>query len=198
MADAEREDSYYNPGGVPITPQARRFGYEFPVYVSEGVWRDVCVPQGIASRHAQNLEQRIWHLLQYCYEGMTKKLATEDDFLQYFFKIWYWPRYRPDARKKARARLGARLFLDPSTEGPWLYIFNPRVDDIDALTRGEPDEQSGETGEAADAISQISEGSGELSPRPQTGPDLYEDPTRDSEFGEGDPGDHVGPPEMYK
>ena len=149
MADAEREDSYYHPGGVPITPQARRFGYEFPVYVSDSVWAAFCIANGIASRHQQNLEQRIWHLLQHCYEGMAKKLATEDDFIQYFFKVWYWRRDKPNAKKQARARLGARLFLDPSTGGPWLYIFAPNVDSIDTLEQGTAPDDEPITGQEA-------------------------------------------------
>lgn len=144
MDDPERENSYYHPGGVPLTPQARRFGYDFPVYASDEVWRACCVSLGIMSKHGETLEKRIWHLLQSCYEGMAKKLAVEDDFLLYYFKIWYWRRGTPNAKKQGRARLGARLMLDPSTEGPWLYIFDPRVDKIDALVQGErPCDHSG-------------------------------------------------------
>ena len=143
MADSERENSYYHPGGVPITPQARRFGYEFPVYVSENVWGKACLSSGIRQMHNTTLDRRIIELLQHCYDGMAKKLATDDGFLFYYFKIWYWDRSRRDAKKKSRARLGARLFLDPSTDGPWLYIFEPNVDSIDALEQGEaPDEQA--------------------------------------------------------
>ena len=79
-------------------------------------------------------------LLQFCFEGMTKRLTQSDDFVFYYFKVWFWSRDRPDARKQARARLGVRLFIDPSTGGPWMYIFNPRVDSIDALEKGEPDD----------------------------------------------------------
>jgi hypothetical protein len=136
MADPEREDSYYHPDGIPITPQARRFGYEFPVYVSKLVWGKVCVAVGIPSKHGTNLEKRIWHLLQYCYEGMAKKLAAEDDFLYYDFKVWYWSRDRPNAKKMQKWILGARLMLDPSTDGPWLYIFAPNVDQIEDLEHG--------------------------------------------------------------
>ena len=138
MADAEREDSYYHPAGVPISPQARRFGYEFPVYVSDVVWKKVCVAHGIPSKHDTNLEKRIWHLLQYCYDGMSKKLATEDDFLWYEFKVFYWDRDRPNAKKMQRWKLAARLFLDPSTGGPWMYIFAPNVDSVDTLKAGDP------------------------------------------------------------
>lgn len=150
MADAEREDSYYHPSGVPVTPQARRLGYEFPVYVSDRVWREICVTTGLPSRLEASLDQRITRLMQYCYDGMMKKLTQTDDFLFYYFKVWYWDRERPNAKKQRRARLGARLFLDPSTGGPWLYIFRPGVDSIDALKQGEPpqDEPSFEEDES--------------------------------------------------
>jgi len=152
MADAEREDSYYYPGGVPITPQARRFGYEFPVFVSKGVWRDCCIATDIATRLGTSLELRIWHLLQCCYEGMAKKLATEEDFLYYEFKSWFWERHRPNATKQRKASLGARLMINPSTDGPWLYIFSPSVDTIDALEKGQPpcDDPTEDDLEAAD------------------------------------------------
>lgn len=137
MSDQEQENSYYHPGGVPVTPQARKLGYDFPVYVSNTVWREQCVAIGIMSKHNATLDRRIIELLQYCYEGMIKRLTQTDDFVYYSFKIWYWGRNNPKAKKKKRARLGARLFLDPSTGGPWLYIFNERVDSIDDLECGE-------------------------------------------------------------
>lgn len=143
MADPERDDSYYHPAGVPVTPQARKFGYEFPVYVSKNVWATCCIATGIPSSRGTTLDRRVHELLQYCYEGMIKKLATQDDFLWYPFKIWFWSRNRPNSKKKQRLRLAARLFLDPSMEGPWLYIFAENVDSIDALEKGEkPTEMS--------------------------------------------------------
>ncbi len=136
----EREDSYYYPGGVPITPQARRFGYEFPVYVSGVVWDTYVHPGKLALEYDKGQERRIWELLQFCYEGMAKKLATSDDFLWYPFKIWYWDNQRPKAQKKRRGQLAARLFLYPHTEMPWLYIFDPRRDDGSELSKEKPDE----------------------------------------------------------
>jgi len=159
MADAEREDSYYHPGGVPITPQARRFGYEFPVYVSDVVWSKVCIAINIPSRKGANLEQRIWHLLQYCYDGMAKKLATTDDFLYYEFKAHFWSRDRPAAKKKQKWKLGARLLLDPSTDGPWLYIFAPNVDSIDTLEKGDPPDEKVES-DSSDFADFESDGAG--------------------------------------
>ena len=137
MADRESEHDYYYPSGVPLTPQARNFGYEFPVYVSDVVWVTCCAASGLPSRLDTSLEKRIWELLQHCYEGMTKKLTQEDDFVFYTFKVWFWSRNRPRAKKKQKMRLGARLFLNPSTKGPWMYIFAPNVDHIDMLKRGE-------------------------------------------------------------
>lgn len=143
MEKNERESAYYHPGGIPITPQARKFGYEFPVWVSDNVWAGYCVASGINPKRNTSTDKRIIELLQYCYQGMAKKLAAEDDFLYYEFKVWFWSRIKPNANKKRRARLGARLFLDPSTDGPWLYIFSPGVDYIDTLKKGEaPDETS--------------------------------------------------------
>jgi len=145
MTDSDRVHSYYVPGGVPITPQARQFGFEFPVWVSKTVWRFACTTQGIKQARRTNLDQRIFELLQYCYAGMARKLAGgDDDFLWYNFKIWYWARNQPHSKKKKRARLAARLFLDPTTDGPWMYIFSPDDDSIDTLEKGEaPDVDKG-------------------------------------------------------
>lgn len=138
MADKEQEHSYYHPGGVPVTPQARRFGFEFPVYVSKEVFRGTCVAAGIPSSKDTHLEKRIWALLENCYKGLGKKLATEEDFLWYEFEHWYWLRQLARAKKMRRVKLAARLFLDPSTNGPWLYIFDKSNDTIDALEKGQP------------------------------------------------------------
>ena len=181
MEDPKREDAdshYFHPGGVPVTPQARRFGYEFPVYVSTTVWAAQCISEGIASRHSQNLEKRIWHVLQACYDGMAKKLSVSDDFVYYDFKLWYWDREAPKASKQRRIKLGARLLLDPSTDGPWMYIFNPYVDLIDELEEGQPP--------AAHAP-----GQGEFDNA--TVQDEEEHDPWDSQ--EGHEEDHVGPPE---
>ena len=130
------EDHLYCPGGIPITPQARRFGYEFPVYVSKTVWAGQCLYVGTPNKHGTSTERRIIELLQYCYDGMIKKLAVQDDFVFYQFKVWYWCSVNRTKKKKRRAMLAARLFQDPDTQGPWLYIFNPKEDSIDELTKG--------------------------------------------------------------
>jgi hypothetical protein len=138
--DDREEHAYYHPGGVPVTPQAVHFGYEFPVHVSTSVWTAYCMTQGIPSRHDVSQAGLITWLLRSCYDGMTKRLAKNDDFVFYEFYHWYWRRNQPAAKKMKKVRLGARLFLDPSTEGPWMYIFDPRVDTIDKLERGQPGE----------------------------------------------------------
>ena len=135
MDDTERDDSSYHPAGVPLTPQARRFGYEFPVYCSQYIWKTMCVASGVSSKRNTNTEKRINHLLQYCYDGMIKKLATQDDFVFYEFKVYFWDRSNSKRTKMIKEWVGARLLLDPSTEGPWLYIFSPFVDKIDTLTK---------------------------------------------------------------
>jgi len=140
MADQEQH-AHYHPAGIPISPQARRFGYEFPVYVSDAVWAAFCITQGIPSRRDVSLEGRITRLLAACYEGMVKKLTQTDDFVFYYFKIWFWNRDKPKAKKMSRARLGARLLLSPSTNDPWMYIFDPNVDHIDMLEPGEAPEE---------------------------------------------------------
>lgn len=135
----ELADALYFPAGITITPQARRFGYEFPVYVSDVVWSNYCMYSG-SSRHGTNQHRRIVELLQYCYDGMTKRLAVSDDFVFYYFKIWFYDRYATGKeKKKHRVRLGARLFIDPQTGGPWLYIFHPERDHIQDLKKGEID-----------------------------------------------------------
>lgn len=147
MASSEREDSYYHPTGIPITPQARQFGFEFPVYVSPYVWKHMCSSNGIRASKGVTTDSRITRLLQHAYEGLGKKLAATDDFLYYNFKGWYWDKAKPKAKKMSRLLLGARLFLDPSTDGPWMYIFEPYIDSLDRLEqkpvnkKGEQDEK---------------------------------------------------------
>lgn len=131
------EVEFHQPGGVPITPQARRFGYEFPVFVSKTVWAGQCLFVGSPNKRGTSTERRITELLQYCYDGMTKKLAVQDDFISYTFKAWYWCAVNRDRTKKRRIRLGARLFLADASS-PWLYIFNPEEDTLDELTKGTP------------------------------------------------------------
>jgi len=136
MDSSELQDSCYLHHGVPITPQARKLGYEFPVFVSNIVWQEACLWNG-AGRFESNVDRRIIELVTACYEGMLKRLTQTDSFLFYYFKCWIWGRYANAAtRKKQRKRYGARLFIDENG-APWLYIFNPKRDDGHELTKGE-------------------------------------------------------------
>lgn len=136
MDSSELQDSCYKPSGVPVTPQARRLGYEFPVYVSDVVFAEACRWNGL-SRFDTSLDRRIFELLQYTYEGMLKKLTQRDDFLYYPFKVWFWDRHaNAKTKKKRRARYGARLFVQEDGS-PWMYIFDPKFDAIELLEKGE-------------------------------------------------------------
>ena len=134
------DKTHYHPVGIPVTPQAHQFGYEFPVYVSKCVWSAQCLwvigPKGKGTTP----DRRIVELLGYCYGGMIKKLSVQDDFTSYSFKVWYWCPVNRDKKKQRRVRLGARLFLVPEKDTPWLYIFNPDEDTFDDLDKasGEP------------------------------------------------------------
>lgn len=135
MADTEREDSCYEPAGVPVTPQARRLGYEFSVYVSNLVWAKCCIYSG-ASKFETTLDKRIFELIASCYQGMIKRLSVDDTFVFYKFKHFYWDRYASAfTKKKHKVKLGARLFLD-SSGVPWLYIFDLERDKIESLKKG--------------------------------------------------------------
>jgi hypothetical protein len=110
-------------------------GYEFPVHVSNVVWQEACLWNG-SSCLQTSVDKRIYELVQACYEGMLKKLTQHDGFLFYTFKHWaYKRRATRDSRKKRRLRYGARLFVD-ETGAPWLYIFDPKRDKIEALEKG--------------------------------------------------------------
>jgi hypothetical protein len=75
--------------------------------------------------------------MQYAYEGMLKKLSQQDDFLYYPFKVWFWDRHaNANTKKKRRRRFGARLFVQEDGS-PWMYIFDPRTDRIEALEKGD-------------------------------------------------------------
>lgn len=141
MESSEQGHSHYWPGEglIPITPQAARYGYVFPVYVTDTVWKD-SITWTPRSKVDTNADKRIYDLLASCYEGMGKALATEPDRVYYKFKHWFWPRLNKRATKPVKAVFGARLLLDPETEEPWLLIFNPDHDDGSVLKKGEPND----------------------------------------------------------
>lgn len=138
MEDQEQVHSHYWPGKdcIPITPQAVRFGYVFPVYVTRTVWHS-CITwtQG----RNQTADGRIYALLESAWHGMGKALTSEPDRVWYQFKHWFWNHKKPKAKKQAKLKLGARLLLDPETEEPWMLIFHPGDND-GVLTYGEPEE----------------------------------------------------------
>jgi hypothetical protein len=69
---------------------------------------------------------------------LDKKIAAEKDFgdLSFKFKHFYWERYRPKAKKKARIIIGARLLLNPDDNLPWMLLYDPDYDYINILTAG--------------------------------------------------------------
>jgi hypothetical protein len=127
MENTEQVHSSYRPGKecIPITPQARQFGYVFPVYVTQCVWADA-ITWAYQKGRETNTDARIFDLLRSAYDGMGKNMATEPDRIMYTFKHWCWDRLRPKAKKQTKRKYGARLFLDPETKEPWLLIFDPQ------------------------------------------------------------------------
>lgn len=146
MEDQEQIYSHYWPGEgcIPITPQAVRYGYVFPVYVTQAVWAPCITWTYTTKRKEVNADLRIYALLESCYNGMGKALATEPDRVMYPFKHYFWERDRPKAKKMTKRRLGARLLLDPETEEPWLLIFDPEEDGEEVLKRGDTEENRGD------------------------------------------------------
>lgn len=149
MESSEFVHNHYWPGKdlVPISPQASRFGYAFPVYVTRTVWNlSIAWKQGKDT----NPDKRIFELLDSCWKGMGKALSSEPDRIMYPFKHWYWERNRPKASKMARSTLAARLFLDPETEEPWMLVFHPQADGLEVVVYGEPKENTQNDGVPAD------------------------------------------------
>lgn len=133
--DKVLEDYYWPDGLVPVTPQARRFGFTMDVYVTKRVWGDVCVWTAGRGTHT---DARLFELLTACFNGLGKALAKTDDMLYFQFKHWYKERARPRAKKRTRVKLGARLLLNPSSGEPWLLLFHPEYDFANQLKKGEP------------------------------------------------------------
>lgn len=132
----DEDTGHYWPDGlVPVTPQARRYGYVFDVYVTPRVWRDMCVWNEGAGTHT---EKRLYELLESCYQGLAKSLAKADDFVSFTFQHFYKKKNKPKAKKRGRIKMGARLLLHPETEEPWLLLFDPEYDFKAMLKKGEP------------------------------------------------------------
>lgn len=139
MADTEYVHHHYWPGEgcISLTPQASRYGYVFPVYATKTVWGECITWTPNKKRKGVSAETRIYDLLHACYVGMGKALSEVDDRVYYTFLHWFWERLRPQAKKKAKAKYGARLLLDPETDEPWLLIFDPANDGQEVLEYGE-------------------------------------------------------------
>lgn len=134
------EHHHYWPDGlIPVTPQARRYGYVFDVYVTPFVWKTMCV---WTEGRSISTDKRLWALLDSAYRGLSAALSVHDDFLSFTFWHWYNKKNKPGAKKKAKIKLGARLLLHPETEEPWLLFFDPQYDFKDQLKKGEPHEQT--------------------------------------------------------
>lgn len=137
MENQEPIHSHYWPGGecIPITPQARRLGWEYDVYVTSQIWSR-CITWTPDKK--TNPDKRIFQILDSAWIGMGKALTTDPDRVMYTFKHWYWPLGRPKARKKVQITVGARLLLDPDTDKPWILLFHPLYDTPEVIRRGEP------------------------------------------------------------
>jgi len=129
------EHSYYWPSKalVPITPQARRAGFEYPMYVTPAIWAKAISWSGESSKRNTGTDKRIFQLLESCSDGLTSRLsadsADEEGFLYFKFEHFYWERGRKDkAKKKAKMKIGCRLFLDPDTKVPWMLLLDPDYD----------------------------------------------------------------------
>lgn len=139
MDDQESLHSHYHPGErcIPITPQAVRRGWVFPVYVTDTVW-GTCISWR-ADKHS-SADKRIYELIDAVGEGMGKALSASPDAVSFKFKHWHLKKDRPKAKKKAKSKFAARLLLDPETNDPWVIIFDPTLDHEGVLTYGEYEE----------------------------------------------------------
>ena len=152
MGSEEQPLNHFMPGKdlLDICGQAMQFGYVFPVFVTKQVWGECITWTPKIGKHSEvTAEKRIYELLQSCYSGMGKALASNPDRVFYEFKHWFWPRMRPKAKKQCKMEFGARLLLYPETEEPWLLIFDPARDGEEVLDRGESTENReivGDTG----------------------------------------------------
>jgi len=144
----DKADHFYWPEGlIPITPQARRVGFQFSVYVTKTIWSRACSWTGPApiSIYKTSPDQRIFELLNSAHEGLQKRLAgsdEEDGFLYYRFKHFFWDKGRPKAKKKSSMKIGCRLFLHPDTQRPWMLFFDPDYDYESMLKKKEPNDET--------------------------------------------------------
>ena len=136
------EHSYYWPSDVlvPITPQARRAGFEYPMYVTPAIWSKCLGWTGQSTKRKTSADKRIFQLLESCSDGLTSRLsadsADEEGFLYFQFKHFYWEKGRDKAKKKAQIKVGCRLLLDPDTKAPWMLLLDPDYDYAIELKKG--------------------------------------------------------------
>ncbi len=151
------EHSYYFPSKelIPITPQARRSGFEYEMYVTPALWSKVLGWANQSSKRKTNADKRIYQLLESCSDGLQKKLSSDPDdaegFVYFRFKHFYWEKGRDDAKKKAKMKVGCRLFLHPVTQQPWMLCFDPDYDYALELEKGPaPDAANDNEGDSPD------------------------------------------------
>lgn len=154
MESGEQHHHYWpGEGVITLTPQALRYGFAFEVHCTHSVWSDVVTWTAHKKHKGVSSETRMYDLLHACYSGLQRKLAVEEDFVYFEFPHWFVNRFRPEARKKSKITLGARLLLNPETDEPWLLIFEPGIDGEEVLKRGEPKQNTrvdGTPGEGRD------------------------------------------------
>jgi len=136
------EHSYYFPSDklIPITPQARRAGFEYEMYVTAALWSKALGWAGQSSKRKTNPDKRIYQLLESCSDGLQKRLASDpndaEGFVYFRFKHFYWEKDRDKAKKKAKMKIGCRLFLHPTTQAPWMCLVDPDYDYALELEKG--------------------------------------------------------------
>ncbi len=158
MAEDIGEHSYYYPSDklIPVTPQARKVGFEYPIYVTERIWARALSWTGQSSKRKTNVERRIFQLLEACSDGLQKKLAgdpnDEEGFVYFQFKHFFWDRDRDEAKKKTKMKMGCRLFLHPDDGKPWMCVVDPDYDYALELKKGTPlDASNDDKGDSDDA-----------------------------------------------
>jgi len=142
MTEDIDDHSYYYPSDklVPITPQARRAGFEYEMYITPALWSKAVSWTGQSSKRKTNTDKRIYQLISSCSDGLTKKMAADpedaDGFVYFRFKHFYWQAGRDAAKKKAKTKVGCRLFIHPTTGQPWMLLFDPDYDYAIELEKG--------------------------------------------------------------
>lgn len=137
------EHSFYWPSSdlIPVTPQARTLGFEYPIYVTKAIWhKAISWSAQEPSKRKTNTDKRIYQLLEACSAGLQKRLAADpndtEGFVYFRFKHFYWERGRDNAKKKVKIKIGCRILLDPDSSAPWMLILDPDYDYAIELKKG--------------------------------------------------------------